>query len=127
MNDSSIFLGRIFSFDKTISLQTTVDLNLTVSNTWTEIQSDDFDIRYTGEHSSRFLIVLYERMLKQVDENRVLTRSNGVMKTTDRAFYQIDIDTMRFDVLDVIIVQGDLNMIIRLFEGSESNERIRKK
>ena len=36
------------------------------------------------------------------------------MKTFDQMSFRIEIDSQRFDLLDLIIVQGDLDMIIHL-------------
>lgn len=61
-------------------------------------------------------------MFEQLDEPVRLTKRYGVMKTDDRTSYQIDIDSQSFDLLEIIIVQGDLDMIIRLFDRSKFNE-----
>lgn len=123
-NETSTFIGQIFLTNEHLTLQTTADVNLSVADIWKEIRSSDFHLRSASEFSSRFFVViLYEKMFEQLDEPVRLTKANGVMKTFDQMSFQIEIDSQRFDLLDLIIVQGDLDMIIHLSDRSKLTQR----
>jgi hypothetical protein len=115
-------LANLLSFNKNLLLQTTANVNLSITNSSISIPSVNFDIRYNVQGkslNSDFIIILYEQQENKFYQNTILSKTSDLIETKNFATYNIHIQSTDFDLIDFIIIKADNGTFIRLYDLSK--------
>ncbi|CAF1526563.1 unnamed protein product [Rotaria sp. Silwood1] len=117
--NNSIFLANLFSSNNNLLLETTANINLTMTNSSIYIPSSNFDIRYKLHNQSidsDFILILYEQQEKKSNQNIILNKTSDILETNNYASYNIYIRSEAFHLIDFIIINADNGTLIRLYD-----------
>ena len=115
-------MANLFSVNNNSILQTTANVNLSITNSSISIPTSDFDIRYNIQNkslNSDFLLILYEQQEKKFYQNVILNKTSELIETNDFASYDIYAQSTVFDLIDFIIMKADNGTFIRLYDLSK--------
>ncbi|CAF1467779.1 unnamed protein product [Adineta steineri] len=119
-NEKSVFLAKLYSLHKNLSLQTTANVNLSKTNSFIYIPSSNFDVRYNIQNFD-FILILYEQQKRNFYQQTILNKTSDLIGTSNFAFYNIHIQSTVFDSIDFIIMKADNGTYIRLYDLSVHN------